>query len=242
MPQGVVSVTAWVIGGGGGGGGVGVDDASAAGGGGAGGLVYHTWTGNLGGLKMSYALGAGGVGGDGEFNGSQGGNTAFTLLGKTLKALGGVFNASITAEGGSGEGGTAVVAGGSGAGASGNDGGGAGGAIGGVNGTSITNGGASNGAQSADYEGLQAVVVENSLSWTAGGIYGPDDGLMDDPATNNGGPATGFGCGGASANYNGGDGGDGMYGGGGGGAAGAFAPHKGGSGGSGVVVLQFVHS
>ncbi|MEI9959313.1 MAG: hypothetical protein WDM90_24035 [Ferruginibacter sp.] len=56
----------------------------------------------------------------------------------------------------------------------------------------------------------------------------------------NGGNATGLGCGGGGANYQGGNGGNGIYGGGGGGAAGHTAKNMvGGKGGKGVVVVAF---
>jgi hypothetical protein len=67
-------------------------------------------------------------------------------------------------------------------------------------------------------------------------------GVAGSPATpniNNGGDATGFGCGGGGAGYYGGNGGNGFIGGGGGGAAGYSGSQFGGAGGSGSVLINY---
>jgi hypothetical protein len=56
---------------------------------------------------------------------------------------------------------------------------------------------------------------------------------------NNGGNATGFGCGGGGAGYYGGNGGNGFFGGGGGGAAGYTGTQNGGAGGAGAVLINY---
>ncbi len=55
---------------------------------------------------------------------------------------------------------------------------------------------------------------------------------------NDGGDATGAGCGGGGASWYGGAGGNGLYGGGGGGASGGHVVHNGGNGGAGMVVIS----
>ncbi len=197
---------------------------------------------SLAGQTITYTLGQGGTGGTGASNGNTGTNTTVTFQGITLTAVGGSggrYNTTQNATGGSFSGGDSGVVGGVGGGMTGDDGGGGGGAIGGngVPYTGSSNRG-QNGAQSADYLGLQAAVVGAGFQWLGIGA-GADDGSTPRNAKN-GGTALGFGCGGGGAGWYGGNGGTGLYGGGGGGASGYSAVQTGGRGGQGAVVCQFV--
>jgi hypothetical protein len=153
---------------------------------------------------------------------------------------GGTYNNNATAAGGSFSGGDGGATGGVGGGATGDKGGAGGGAIGTVAGGTSSGSAGVIGAQSADVSGLQAVLSE------VGGYPITTQGsgsAAGSPATaniNNGGTATGFGCGGGGAGYYGGNGGGGLYGGGGGGAAGYTATNMtGGAGGQGIIILSW---
>lgn len=198
---------------------------------------------SLAGQTITYTIGTGGVGGSGASNGNNGGNTSVTFQGITLTGFGGTggrYNSTQNATGGSFTGGDSGVVGGVGGGMTGDDGGGGGGAIGGTGApyTGSSNRG-QNGAQSADYLGLQAAVTGASYQWLGIGT-GADDGTTPRNAKN-GGTALGFGSGGGGAGWYGGNGGTGLYGGGGGGASGYSAVQTGGRGGQGAIVCQFVN-
>jgi collagen type IV alpha len=194
---------------------------------------------NLTGSNIAIVIGPGGQGGTGAASGSDGGNTTVTIGGVTWTAYGGGGGPYQAGQPMPGAfiGTTSGSVGGSAAATSGDDGGTGGGAINGVSSiaaVNVNNGGT--GAQAIDYAGLFTALSALSIATT-----GPGAGNAGSAAnTNNGGNATGFGCGGGGASYFGGDGGNGLYGGGGGGAGGYTLAHIGGNGGSGAVVFNFI--
>lgn len=248
IPIGVSSVTVWAVGAGGGGAGSIAADTTSGGGGGAGGLTWQSFTVQAG-QAMSYSIGAGGVGGVGGNNGLPGGNTTITVNGITLVAnggLGGWYNRSFTLNSGGWSGGTSGAAGGSGGAASGDNGGGAGGAIGGVNGIGNNSSIVAPETLYTGHRGATAGYVgglDSALAGAGEALGGPGAGAGSGSGTtanvNHGSAATGFGHGGGSAGYYGGDGGNGAIGGGGGGASGyTSATQRGGAGGPGAVVIK----
>jgi hypothetical protein len=242
LPANAYRLKVWAIGGGGAGGGVSTTDATTAGGGAAGCILVRTFA-VTGGQKITYAIGSGGTGSATAATGGAGGTTSVTVGSTSIYAnggYGGFFNTAGSSTGGTTDYLTVIdnyYVGGTGAGLTGDNGGGGGGAIGTVAGsTNLTVGG--NGGQSIDVAGLaDAIYRASSLSLVGSGAGSPAGSLATGNA-NNGGDATGFGCGGGGAGYWGGSGGNGYYGGGGGGASAYTVAKAGGNGGSGCVVLM----
>jgi len=194
--------------------------------------------------SITYAIGAGGAAPSGATDGNAGEATTVSFNGVNLigeGGQGGLYN-SVSSSGGAGAGyggGDGGSSGGDGGRRSGDEGGGGGGAIGGVSDTSPQAANGGDGAQAADVDGLQAAVVAAGEQWAGPGAGSPSR-VGGQINTNNGGDATGFGCGGGGAGYYGGNGGAGRLGGGGGGAAGYTGLQTGGAGGDGAVVCKFM--
>jgi hypothetical protein len=249
VPYGVESAQVLVVGGGGGGGGAGVA-LYAGGGGGGGGVVYNASYPLTPGADVTVTVGAGGVGGNGNDAGDDGGNS--------------VFDGSITAYGGGGggtQGGRNGASGGGGglrtsteynggsatqgnSGARGfyasqyifpvfhywRAGGGGGGA--GASGTEANKTTAPNGGVGVDYSSIFGAIGGDS-GWFGGGGGG---GAGNDASAGSGGTG-----GGGTGHKNAGSGGSATAstGGGGGGAYSAFWSYNGGSGGSGIIAAKY---
>jgi hypothetical protein len=195
---------------------------------------------------ISYAIGSGGSGGNGDADGNSGGQTTLSFGGVSLAANGGSGgSAGAGGAGGSGAAtaGSAAAGGQGGGGGPGDTGGGGGGGINGSAGYAtgygpspgFQQGGGGQGGDAADYYDLFSRLSSLGVPTSGAGLG--DAG--NDPSSP-GGNATGFGAGGGAAGWYGNDGGAGLYGGGGGGAAEEGGTRTGGAGGSGVVVLEFV--
>jgi hypothetical protein len=243
--SGLLNTTA--IGGGGGGSGPRTAQLGGSGGGQSGIITSFISTALNISNFFTVTIGNGGAGGTGAVSGTTGSNTVVTYNAQTIIAYGGGGGPYQTAAstggtyGGTGGGGVSSgVNGGYAPVTVGDKGGTGGGAVGGANSAASTSAGSA-GAQSVDYLNLFTSLTALGVSTTgigAGSIAGSGATIN----INNGGNATGFGCGGGGAGYYGGNGGNGFYGGGGGGAGGSSLVHTGGTGGNGVVVVNFVGS